>query len=60
MANQCTSKQEHIYNELWLVFEPFARGLDEERRTAIDGLIDVAARRLASEAAEPAGVARKP
>lgn len=38
---------EAIYELLHQVLEPFNRGLDLERKFALDGLLDVASRRLA-------------
>lgn len=38
---------EEIYELLHSVLEPFNRGLDLERKFALDGLLDVASRRIA-------------
>ena len=39
--------QEEIYELLHSVLEPFNRGLDLERKFALDGLLDIASRKLA-------------
>jgi hypothetical protein len=36
-----------IYELLWEIFTPFERGLDMDRRVALDSCIDTASRRLA-------------
>lgn len=38
---------EEIYKLLHSVLEPFNRGLDLDRKTALDGLLDVASRKIA-------------
>jgi hypothetical protein len=40
---------EDMYELLHQVLEPFNRGLDLERKFALDGLLDVASRKLAEE-----------
>lgn len=39
------------YDFLWPIFEPLYRGLDLERQCALDGLLDIASRKLASQIA---------
>ena len=39
---------EEIYELLYLFLEPLYRGLDPERQVALDGLLDVASRKIAA------------
>jgi len=39
---------DEIYELLHQVLEPFNRGLDLDRKTALDGLLDIASRKIAA------------